>query len=110
MVEKRGYVSNDIEEMGFNVNEYPFPATSGEANATLVMKKWGKKMNLICYFDSDDGQKLKLIAYRNDKKGSKYTTRENDICMSRQSLGSRWKIKYTITPKGNTSWLSAEEI
>ena len=43
MVDKRGYVSNDLEEMGFNVNEYPFPATSGEANATLVMKKWGKK-------------------------------------------------------------------
>ena len=43
-------------------------------------------------------------------KGGKYTTRENDICMSRQPLGSRWKIKYTITARGNTSWLRAEQI
>ena len=101
MVEKRGYVPSDLEEMGFDVNQYPFPSEAGETTATLVMRKWGKRCNLICYFDTDDGQKLKLIAYRDDRKGGKYTTRENDICMSRQPLGSRWKIKYTITARGN---------
>ena len=25
MVEKRGYVPSDLEEMGFDVNQYPFP-------------------------------------------------------------------------------------
>ena len=110
MVEKRGYAPSDLEEMGFDVNQYPFPSEAGETTATLVMRKWGKRCNLICYFDTDDGQKLKLIAYRDDRKGGKYTTRENDICMSRQPLGSRWKIKYTITARGNTSWLSAEQI
>ena len=110
MVEKRGYIPSDLEEMGFDVNQYPLPSEAGEATATLVMRKWGKRLNLICYFDTDDGRKLKLLAYRDDRKGGRYTTRENDICMSYQPLGSRWKIKYTITPRGNTSWLSADQI
>ena len=62
MVEKRGYVPSDLEEMGFDVNQYPLPSEPGETTATLVMRKWGKRCNLICYFDTDDGQKFKLIA------------------------------------------------
>ena len=37
MVEKRGYIPSDLEEMGFDVNQYPLPSEAGEATATLVM-------------------------------------------------------------------------
>ena len=37
MVEKRGYVPSDLEEMGFDVNQYPFPSEAGETDRKSVV-------------------------------------------------------------------------
>lgn len=110
MGEKRCYTVVDMVDMGFCRRLYSFPEEPGAKFATLVMKEWGKNINVICYFDTDDGQKIMLSAYRDGKKGEIYTPKESAIDMSYAPLGSRWKIQYTLDKKNRTKWLVAEPI
>ena len=73
---QRGYGKPAIMEMGFPTKEYEFPETEGEFFGTLVIKKWNNKGGLICYFDTDDGRKLKLCVWFTKSGKSKWLTAE----------------------------------
>ncbi len=51
---------NDFDKMGFPVWDYDYPADRGEFTGTLVHKRWVPKRGLVCYFDTDQGEKYKL--------------------------------------------------
>ena len=106
MKNKRGYTDSDMEEMGFDSEAYEFPEGEKELCATLVMKKWTNKMGIICYFDTDDGNHYKLIAYLGRASKGKYTAKDYDIDMSYEPLGARFKIRYSSLEKHYTVWKS----
>ena len=95
--DKRGY-SRLIEE--------------GEYIATLNFKVWGKRMSLGCYFETDDGKKFYLYAWR-----IQYGERKDDYCPRDCAInfrdvkpGTRWLIKTRRSSKGNVYWSTAEEL
>ena len=59
----RGYSKDYAMEAGIPLSEHHFPAEPGECDATLTMKIWGKHKNLLCYFDTDEGERLLLCVW-----------------------------------------------
>ena len=57
----RAYCKDHIAEMGFSTQDYRPPANPGQYDATLSMKEWGRRKELICYFDTDSGEKQALF-------------------------------------------------
>ena len=53
--------------MKFPVKDYQFPEGVGSFTGALVMKKWGKRGALICYFDTEDEKRYKICAWFNHK-------------------------------------------
>lgn len=56
---KRQFARSDFDRTGYEFNE-----TEGVFSGTLVCKAWGKKCNIVCYADLDDGRKIICIAYQ----------------------------------------------
>ena len=104
----RGYSKKEIVEMGFPSAEYKFPDDPGEKICTLTMKQWGKQDVLICYFDTENGEKLKLCVWfsRNDIRS--YRPRNSDLDISYVELGSRMRVVYDLTASGKSRFLDAE--
>ena len=106
---KKAYTWREITEMGFQVTEYDFPTEPGIVNATLVMKRWGNN-NLICYFEGDDGKKLKLCAWWSQYENRSYRPRDSDIDFTLVELGTRFQLEYGISTRGRAIFISAELI
>jgi len=102
----RGYSENQVKEMGFKRGEYKFPTVAGKGTATLAMKMWGNKC-LLCYFDMDDGQKIKLTAFREHEHDRYFYPRNCDLDMAAVEIGSRMEVAYGITKTGTASFLNA---
>lgn len=56
---KRHFARSDFDRTGYEFNE-----TEGVFSGTLVCKAWGKKCNIVCYADLDDGRKIICTAYQ----------------------------------------------
>lgn len=105
---KRGYSIKEVDEMGFPIWDYDFPAGRGEFTGTLVLKRWNEHLALICYFDTDQGEKLKLCIWFKYDNERTYRPRNSDLDVSEIPLGSR--VQVTFEPSGtgkSTVWLSA---
>ena len=105
---KRACTKNDIYCINFDYKSYNFPLQANEVDAILVMKQWGRKMNLICYFQTTENNKIKLCAYVQRDLNGRYSPRESDIDMSQISLGTKRRIKYSIGKTGVSIWNNAQ--
>ena len=105
---QRGYSKDAIMEMEFPTKEYEFPETAGKFIGTLVMKKWNSKGGLLCYFDTDDGRKLKLCVWFNYKSERSYRPKSCDLDISYVNIGSTLQVEHAITKSGKSKWLTAE--
>ncbi len=56
---KRQLARSDFDRTGYEFNE-----TEGVFSGILVCKAWGKKCNIVCYADLDDGRKIICTAYQ----------------------------------------------
>ena len=102
----RGYSESKVVEMGFPRKDYKFPTVAGRGTGTLVMKMWSKKC-LICYFELDDGEKIKLCAFREHEHDRFFFPNKSKTDMASVEIGSRMEIEYGITKTGNASFLDA---
>ena len=89
---------------------YQFPPSEGSFIGTLVYRAWHhNKSCLVCYFDTDSGERFKLMAWNNyayqPKKGGLNFV---DDVMN----GTRWKCAYDRAKggTGSVSWQTAEKI
>ena len=57
---KRALTYNQLIGIGFDTMAYSFPIEGGVFIGALTAKCWGTKRNLTCYFDLDNGDKIKL--------------------------------------------------
>ena len=56
----RAYCRDHVAEICFSTKDYRPPTNAGECDATLSMKEWGHRKDMICYLDTEDGEKLSL--------------------------------------------------
>ena len=106
MNNNRGYTKSDMKENGFDSSPFEFPEGEGEFTGTFIMRSWTKKMGLLCYFRTDDGKFYKLIAYWNPRHDDKYTAKDNDLDMSKEPMGTKYRIRYSSLEKHYTVWKS----
>lgn len=48
-------------------DEYKFYEEEGEIAARLVHKKWGRKTNLLCFFETESGMKFEASAWKSQE-------------------------------------------
>ena len=107
---KRAYTRKQLFEMNFPVSDYDFPHGNGTFDGVLVMKKWGDRNVLICYFDTDQGEKLKLCAWFKRDSKKDYRPKHSDLDMSKVEIGTDLRVNYSTRNSGKTLWESAEII
>ena len=90
----RAYCRDHISEMGFPTIDYRPPPHSGECNATLSMKAWGQRKELICYFDTEDNQKLALQVDFSIHPERRYRPPDSCLDLSYVDLESHLHIKH----------------
>jgi hypothetical protein len=90
---------------------YSYPKDSGEFTGMLSFRCWHKnKPMLLCYFDTDDGQKLMLAVWW-QSWGVNYSPAEAYINFADEVLnGSRWRCVYRKKENGYIRWYEAELI
>jgi len=99
----------EADEMGFPYADYQFPPDGDSFTGTLVFKKWAKKTaSLICYFDTDGGEKLKLCVWFSGDDSRTYRPKRSDVNMKEADLNTKWAVTYLITKNGKTVWLTAD--
>ena len=101
MDEKSNYTPTQAREIGFDRNAYA-TATEGVFIGTLVMKIYGD-FCLRCYFETENGQKLKLTAWQNRRTG-KYGPRGSGIDFKDVPLKTKWKNRVGVSRTGKPAW------
>ena len=100
----------EADDMGFPSADYHFPPDGSSFTGTLIFKKWSKYKSLVCYFETDSGEKLKLCAWFSGNDAKTYRPKKSDVNMKEVKLNTRWSITYLITKSGKTMWLTADQI
>ena len=100
----------EADEMGFPSSDYLFPSDGNTFTGTLILKKWSKTKALICYFDTDSGEKLKLCVWFSGDDTRTYRPKRSDINFKEVNLNTKWEVTYLITKSGKTMWLTADQI
>jgi len=90
------------------LGKYDFPLENGCFIGTLAYRAWHPKSPcLICFFDTDNDEHYKLMAWW-DKS---YCPKKSEISFADNvTNGSRWKCEFERTKKGYMLWLTAEKI
>lgn len=90
------------------LDNYCYPNTDGSFTGTLSYRKWHpRKACLLCYFDTDDGEKLILPAWW-QSWGISYSPKWTHLSFADDVIEeSRWYCEYQKTSGGFTSWKTA---
>lgn len=62
---ERAMTNTQLAQTGINFDDYIFAEEAGIAKGRLVAKMWGRKRNLVSYYDMEDGRKLKFSTWYN---------------------------------------------
>lgn len=104
----RGYTNKQVSEMGFPTKDYDFPKEAGSFTGTLALKRWGRNGVLVCYFDTDDGEKVSLGVWSRHKKDRTYPPKNCDLDLASVEIGSRMRVEYDVRETGTSRMLEAE--
>ncbi len=104
---KNTFTPMQAKEAGFKRNDYS-PAAEGVFTAMLVMKIYGD-FCLRCYFQTEDGKKLKLTAWQ-DRKSGRYGPRGCGIDWGKVPLFTKWSNHVALSRTGRPSWVDAEQL
>lgn len=100
----------EADDMEFPSSKYLFPSDGTKFTGTLIFKKWSKTKALICYFDTDTGEKLKLCVWFSSDDSRTYRPKRSYINFKDVALNTKWKVTYLITKRGKTMWLTANQV
>ena len=91
--------------------DYTYPPDSGEFTGTLSFRCWHRnKPMLLCFFDTDDGRKIKLQVWF-QTWGVCYSPAETHINFADEVFdGSRWHCVYEKKDNGFIRWRRAEPL
>ena len=91
---KRQFAMSDFDRTGYEFNE-----TEGVFIGTLVCKKWGKKCNIVCYVDFDDGRKIICTAFQQQ---------DDYLGLPSIELGARLEFTYQRNKRGNNKLIAVK--
>ncbi len=103
---KDNIITTKDEVVEFGLKDYKLLIGEGEFIGNLDFKHWGKKCNLICYFTTEQKEKVKLIVYRDNNEN--YTINKIDFKVA--ELETIWKCTYGLTKNGYSRWKKADLI
>lgn len=105
---KHGVLTTVDEIFEAGLNEFDFPTNEGEFIGKLVNRTWHKKLSaLICFFETDNNKKYKLLVWNNND----YMPKKSQINFSTDVInGSHWKCTFNKTKNGSINWLISEEV
>ena len=91
------------------MNDYRYPEESGSFTGTLTFRCWHRsKPMLLCFFDADDGRKIKLSVWW-QSWGVNYSPSKTLINFADEVFdGSRWHCTYRKKSNGYIRWERAE--
>jgi hypothetical protein len=104
---KSNFTPLQAREAGFDRNGYA-PAAEGNFTGTLVMKIYGD-FCLRCYFETDNGERLKLTAWQ-DRKTERYGPRGCGVDFKKTPLFTKWANRVGLSRTGKPSWADAEQL
>lgn len=96
---KKAYSNNEFANLDFGISEYEFNDEPGTFEGTLIVKKWGRKKNVIAYVDLDDGRKIMCVAYQDN----------NYLGLPDMAMGAKVRLTYTIGVRSGKVQLTAVE-
>lgn len=92
----------------------PFITEEGIFDVTLVNRVWGKRTNLICVFQKEDGTLFSVTAWRRhaeEEFPECYTPRKTEIDFSYEKDNTRWRCEFKMSKNRKTTvWLTAERL
>lgn len=90
----------------------PFIDDEGTFDVTLVDKMWGKQCNLICVFETDDGERFCTTAWRKGQPTNEiYSPKKSEIDFKEVPRGTRWSCVFGLSKnKKYYDWLEANQI
>ena len=93
------------------INDYRYPEESGSFTGTLTFRCWHRnKPMLLCFFDADDGRKIKLSVWW-QSWGVNYSPSKTLINFADEVFdGSRWHCTYRKKSNGYIRWERAEQM
>lgn len=102
-------VYHELLERG--AKDYPQMQEEGKYLATLKFRGWGKSKALICYFETDDGRKFNLYAWRiqGGERNECYCPRDCGPNFAWVEDGTEWLIETKKSRNGNVFWSTAEK-
>lgn len=109
MEAKRANTATELEDAG--LHEYQVLTEVGEFIGTLDYKKWGKSINLWCFFTLDDGKKIKLSCFRSRDGKKIYSAKDEKYDFSVVgNEGNKFKLTIKQTSKDTVAFVAAELI
>jgi len=76
----------------------PFIDEEGIFTVTLINKVWGKKSNLICVFEKEDGTIFSTTAWRKGLPAKEiYSPKKGDLDFKEVARGTRWNCVFTLS-------------
>ena len=92
-------------------DQYRYPEESGSFTGTLTFRCWHRsKPMLLCFFDADDGRKIKLSVWW-QSWGVNYSPSKTLINFADEVFdGSRWHCTYRKKSNGYIRWEQAEQL
>ena len=108
-----GVLTVEDEKIDAGLREYHWLKEEGEYIAILKNRAWLKLKNpcLGCYFESEDGTKFYLHAWRTPlAKGEHYCPRNSDVWFETTNDETKWRLTLKTSKNGNVFWATAEEI
>jgi len=103
---KSNYTPAQAREIGFDRNAYASATVEGTFTGTLVMKIYGD-FCLRCYFETKDGQKLKLTAWQ-DRRTKRYGPRGSEVNFKDIPLQTKWENEVGHSRTGKLTWKTAK--
>lgn len=95
------------EKANYPYNEYPFLQQTGTFNVTLKDKVWGKRVNIICAFETDSGLKFSISIFCR-RRDEKYAPGSSAIDFALEPLGSKFTCSFIQTSSGFYKMSEAE--
>ena len=91
----------------------PFIEEEGTFDVILIEKMWGKRTNLICVFQKEDGTMFSTTAWRRrfDNHSEHYSPRKTDIEFADELKRTMWRCSFQYSSNGKyINWMTAEPL
>lgn len=92
----------------YPLSHYRFPVGDGSFTGTLVERKLNCQQGLNCFFETADGEALKMCVWPDYTIRCSFHPKHSDLDISVLPIGTLLRVTYKQSKTGKTKWLEAE--